>query len=147
MVMGRTKRATWQEHLFCAKLRCASTFCLPNWTSSVRCFKNGSKCTEPWFYIIVSVWAKTHSGYLLLAWYILFCFDNTLLVFFFLLISVHLLLRNKKLFKVSQDTGFLQFSCHWNGYTVCTRESLKKRHQLLVFKCNCSWELKSRNGD
>lgn len=99
--MGRTKWATWQEYLFCAELSCSSTFCLPNWTSFVRCFKNGSKCTEPWVYIIMSIWAIINSGYLLLAWYILFCFDNTLLLFFFLLIGVHLLLRNKKLFNIS----------------------------------------------
>lgn len=109
--------------------------------------KNGSKSTEPWVYITGSIWVKTKSGYLLLAWYIFFCFDNTSLMFFFCLISVHLHLSNKKLFNVSQGTGFLQFSCHWNGCTVCTRESLKKRHQLLVFKCNCSWEMRSRNGD
>lgn len=146
-VLGRRKWATWQESSFCSKLRCASTFYLANWTSFLRCFKNGSKCTEPWVYITVSVWVKSASGYLLLAWYIFFCFDNTSLMFFFCLISVHLLLSNKKLFNVSQGTGFLQFPCRWNGCTVCTRESLKKRHQLLVFKCNCSWEMRGRNGD
>ena len=145
VVVGRTKWVTWHEYLFSAKVRCASTNCLLSWTSFVRSFESGSKCTKPWFYIIVSIRAKRNSGYLLLVWYILVCFDNTYV--FVPSISVHLLLRNKKLFNVSQDTGFLRFSYRWNECTVCTRESLKKRHQLLVFKCSCSWETKSRNGD
>jgi len=77
VVVGRTKWVTWHEYLFSAKVRCASTNCLLSWTSFVRSFESGSKCTKPWFYIIVSIRAKRNSGYLLLVWYILVCFDNT----------------------------------------------------------------------
>lgn len=137
---------TWQEYLFCAKLRCASTFCLPNWASFVNCFKNGRKSTEPWclYYSVnlgknkVRLFTVGMVHFILLWQYSHFSFSSSVCIYF---------LELKKLLNVLQDTGFFQFSCHWNGCTVCTRESLKKTHQLLVFKCNCSWEMRSRNGD
>lgn len=145
MVIGRAKWASWEEYLvfWCVVpvyFACQSEH--PLWI-----LLNGNKCTEPWFSSVNLARSKFRLFHLGMTHFIYYSLTAFYSCFFHILISVHLLLRNKKPSMFHKIWVFLQFSYRWNGCTVYTRESLRKRHQLLLFKCNCSWEMKNRNGD